>query len=81
MFIIETVGCTLLGMSAIAFFLIAAFDKPLQNWLRADRSLRDDAGSAIRSAARSKRASSATPAAHVARHRRQREIKPLKKVA
>ncbi len=81
MFIIETVGGTLLGMSAIAFFLVAAFDKPLQNWLGADRNVEDNAGAAIRSAARPKRASSAMPAAHVGRHRRQRETEPLKKAA
>jgi len=42
MLIIERVGGTLLGMSAIGFILLAARDEPLRVWMGADRSERDD---------------------------------------
>jgi hypothetical protein len=81
MFIIETVGGMLLGASAIGFFAVAAFDRPLQNWLRADRNLNDGAGSENLPVARPKRASAILPAAHAAQHNHRRDPKPLKKAA
>ena len=81
MFIIETVGGMLLGASAVGFLAVAAFDRPLQNWLRADRNLNDGAGSEILPVARPKRASAAVPTAHTAQQHRRHDRKPLKKAA
>ena len=36
MWIIETLGGIWLSMSGIAFLLVAAFDRPLQSWLKAE---------------------------------------------
>lgn len=60
MVIIQTIGTILLALSALGFFLLAVFDKPLSNWQRAHMSPDVDTGSGIIATIRLLRASLAT---------------------
>jgi hypothetical protein len=68
--IIETVGGILLGMSAIAFILLAALDEPLRAWLGANGSRRGDGESESPSIERPKLANVAALGPGLAEDRR-----------